>query len=57
MDSSTNLLNWIYVGSSPTWYTLLWNHHLIGRIRDFRSWYTYCNGKPVKGICQIDQID
>lgn len=21
------------------------------------TWYTYCNGKPVKGICQIDQID
>ena len=21
------------------------------------TWYTYCNGKPVKGICQINQID
>lgn len=21
------------------------------------TWYTYCNGKPVEGICQINQID
>lgn len=21
------------------------------------TWYTYCNGKPIEGICQIDQID
>lgn len=21
------------------------------------TWYTYRNGKPVKGICQIDQVD
>ena len=21
------------------------------------TWYTYCNGKPIEGICQIDQVD
>ena len=28
-----------------------------GNIIKEDTWYTYCNGKPIEGICQIDQVD